>query len=175
MFVTLQMTDASTVAKLNAAIDAQFPAPANAPVKAHYGQGVTDATAAATFVRLMTDAVFRCPTRALARAASAQGNDVYLYSFEHGAAFHAYEIPFVFGNPSAPLGITDVEPVRPVMQTYWSQFAKTGSPNGGDQPEWPAYEAESDQHMVLKMSPAVGEGLASADCDFWDGLTSQQP
>jgi para-nitrobenzyl esterase len=174
LFVQLQMTNVSTVANFNTAVDAQFPAPLNAAVKAHY-TGVTDATAPATFVKIVTDAAFRCPTRALARATAAQGNDVYLYSFEHGAAFHAYEIPFVFGNASPALGITDVEPVRPVMQTYWSQFAKTGSPNGGDQPEWPAYDADGDQHMVLKGKPEAGEGLSAADCDFWDSLTAPRP
>ena len=171
LFVQLQMTDASTLEKLNAAIDEQFPAPLNMAIKEHYLEGVTDATAAATLVRLVTDGFFRCPTRALARAVSEQGNQVYLYTFEFGPAFHAYEIPFVFGNPSTALGITDVEPMRPVMQTYWTQFAKSGSPNGGDQPEWPAYDSESDQHMTLKPMPEAGSGLAAADCDFWDGVT----
>lgn len=174
LFVRLQMTDATTVEKLNAAVDALFPAPVNEAVKEHYTADATDETAEATFIKLVTDGYFRCPTRALARATAAQGNDVYLYSFEHGAAFHAYEIPFVFGNPSPALQVTDVEPMRPVMQTYWSQFAKTGSPNGGDQPEWPAYELESDQHMTLKPMPEVGSGLSEADCDFWASLSAQE-
>lgn len=50
-----------------------------------------DAGVAAAYIDLMTDTTFRCPTRTLARATSAQGSEVFLYSFEVPPGFHALE------------------------------------------------------------------------------------
>ena len=137
-------------------------------VKVH-PTAIVDANA--TFVRLMTDAVFRCPARLLSRLTTVQGTPGYLYSFEQGAAYHAYDIPYVFGEPNARLGApTLVEPLRATMQTYWTQFAKTGSPNAAGQPSWPRYDLLTDRHMTLKESSAVGWSLSRLDCDFWSKL-----
>jgi carboxylesterase type B len=46
----------------------------------------------------MTDVMFRCAARKLARALSAAGQGVYLYSFEQDAAWHADEMGYVFGE-----------------------------------------------------------------------------
>jgi para-nitrobenzyl esterase len=40
------------------------------------------------------------------------------------------------------------------MQKYWSNFAKTGNPNGAGLPQWPPYNASSGwQYMVLDEKP----------------------
>lgn len=164
----------NNVADLNTQIDKQFAEPAalNAAIKAHYT--ATDATAQATFVRLMTDVVFRCPSRVLAREASAQGSQVYVYSFEQGQAWHAFELPYVFGNPNPTLGTpTLVEPLATHLQSYWTAFAKSGDPNGGDRPEWPMYDASSDEHITLAEDSKAASGLAKSDCDFWDQINAQ--
>jgi hypothetical protein len=36
-----------------------------------------------------------------------------------------------------------------VMRLYWVQFAKTGDPNAASVPEWPVYDAHSDQCLDL--------------------------
>ena len=55
---------------------------------------------------------------------------------------------------------TDVDVrVSDVMQRYWTNFAKTGNPNGPGLPEWPAYRA-SDGYQVMHIGP---ESKASAD------------
>jgi para-nitrobenzyl esterase len=173
LFLRLQAAAINTVAAFNAAVDAQF-GPAAAPIKAYYT--TTDATATETFTRLMTDASFRCPTRALARLTSAQGVKTYLYSFEEGPALHAFEIPYVFGNPNANLGApTLVEPLRATVQAYWRSFAVDGDPNVEGQPTWPAYTAAGDAHITLKAASAAGTKLSEADCNFWDRLTAAAP
>ncbi len=178
LFASLGATAATvaTVSDLNAQIEKQFTVPAlQTAVKQHYAASATDATANEVFIRLMTDAVFRCPSRTLVRLSTQHGRKAYLYSFEQGRAWHAYEIPYVFGNPVEALGAgTLVEPLREHMQGYWTQFAKAGDPNGGARPMWPAYQTASDQHLILQMSSAMGSGLATADCDFWDQATASQ-
>ncbi|MET0341961.1 MAG: carboxylesterase family protein [Polyangiales bacterium] len=162
----------NSLATFDTQLNAQF-GPASALIKAHYAP--TEQTANATFVKLMTDGVFRCPTRQLARLTSAQGAKVYLYSFEEGMAFHAFEIPYVFGNPSPTLAPVLVEPLRKSVQAYWRSFAADGDPNVAGEATWPTYDAATDQHLVLKAASEAGSGLASSDCDFWDKLSAAAP
>jgi para-nitrobenzyl esterase len=163
----------TTVAALGAAIDATF-GPASPAVKAHYT--ATDATANDVFVRLMSDALFRCPARALARQTTAQGSTVHLYSFEEGAAYHAFELPYVFGNPNPTLGApTLVESVRTLVQTGLTNFAKTGDPNAPGKNGWPKYQTSTDKNATISETPAIATGLSKADCDFWDAVNAAAP
>lgn len=176
LFQLLGSPSPKTVAELNAAIDTQLGATLGAAgsplVKEHY-KPATDAEANASFVRLMTDSAFRCAARAFARLITSKGSKAYLYNFDQGNSYHAFEIPYVFGNPNATLGAAMLdEPTVTAVQGYWAQFATTGDPNGKVQPTWPAYEATSDQHVTLKSTPEVGTALSKADCDFWDMLTA---
>lgn len=158
--------DVTSLAALTAAIDAQFPANA-AAVKAQY-LPATDAEVSRAFLRLMTDVAFRCPTRALARLTSSQGSKVYLYSYEALPAYHAFEIPYVFGNPNATLLTPVLDPrTLAAVQGRWVQFTLTGDPNGKVEPSWPAYVTADDAHIALSEITATGSGLAKADCDFW--------
>ncbi|MDB4989578.1 MAG: hypothetical protein JWN04_4756 [Myxococcaceae bacterium] len=171
LFLLLGASPAITdQASLSTAINTQFGALAP-QVAAHYT--ATDATAHDVFVRAVTDAAFRCPTRALARLISAQGSRTHLYSFEEGAAFHAFEIPYVFGTPQVALGAPSlVEPLRASVQSYWRAFASTGDPNVSGQPNWPAYDTAGDAHMTLQAEAAASSGLSKDDCDFWTTLAA---
>ena len=40
------------------------------------------------------------------------------------------------------------------MTAYWTNFAKTGDPNGEGLPVWPAYDASDETLMELKAGPA---------------------
>jgi para-nitrobenzyl esterase len=178
LFQALGSPKPATIAELDTAIDTQLGAQIGAAgataVKAHY-KPAADAMANDAMIRLMTDSAFRCPTRAMARLLTTKGSKVFLYSFEQGMAFHAYEIAYVFGNTSQLAPVLD-EPTLATMQSFWMQFAISGDPNGHPgAPTWPVYAEASDPHMSLKSASAPGMGYGKADCDFWAGLVAAAP
>jgi len=88
------------------------------------------------------------------------GAPVYRYEFDlaapksrfHGAtAFHSDEIEYVFGTLDTrpdSLWRRDDRDLSGQMTRYWTNFAKTGNPNGEGLPLWPIYGAdELVQHL----------------------------
>jgi para-nitrobenzyl esterase len=71
-----------------------------------------------------------------------------------GGAFHSDEIEYVFGNldsrKAAGAQFTPEDyKVSELMQTFWTNFARTGDPNSTSAPHWPAYDAPDWQVMRL--------------------------
>jgi para-nitrobenzyl esterase len=69
------------------------------------------------------------------------------------AAPHASEIEYVFQVLSSrrlPWRPEDRK-VSDLMGSYWTNFAKTGNPNGPDLPPWPAY-ASRDGYQVMHLT-----------------------
>jgi para-nitrobenzyl esterase len=106
------------------------------------------------------DSAFAWPTWAWARLQAAQGKGAaYVYYFDHrtaqspNGASHADEMPYVFGNLVSGFagGNTRAEDVAmsDVVSTYWTNFAKTGDPNGAGLPRWPAFTEKSQQVLFL--------------------------
>lgn len=54
------------------------------------------------------------------------------------------------------------------VQSYWTNFARDGVPNGMSLKIWPTYDMTSDQSMTLVNPPDVAIGLEKTVCDFWD-------
>jgi para-nitrobenzyl esterase len=86
---------------------------------------------------------------------------------------HASELPYLFNDLSGPNHPAPVIPadhtIAEMMRTYWTNFAKTGDPNGPGVPKWTAYDLNNPQtlHFMFdstQMGPVVNqEGLKVVD------------
>ena len=124
--------------------------------------------------RFNTDKVWAEPARFVARSVAGQGDPSYIFLFSYVPAAmkermrfgpgHGTDISFVFDDLRVPQGGTvapeDKEVAR-IMNGYWINFAKTGSPNGPGLSNWPAYnlrtnellEVQSDGKAICKPDP----------------------
>jgi para-nitrobenzyl esterase len=101
------------------------------------------------------DAMYGWTAERLAIKQTALGVKAFLYYFDHGYpaadaaglhAFHASEIPYVFGItnetpslwPKVPAESTELK-LSAAMRGYWVSFAKYGMPAMAGQPTWQPY------------------------------------
>ena len=97
----------------------------------------------------MGDEIFGVNIRYVTRQNEIHGGESYLYHFSRVppsnkqtiGAFHAAEIPFVFGSYEKTIGYSkeDIK-LAELMQNYWVNFAKNGNPNGDNLPDWPLHK-----------------------------------
>jgi para-nitrobenzyl esterase len=120
------------------------------------------------------DALYGWTAERLVRSQTAQRIASFLYFFDHGYpaeesanlhAFHASELPFVFGTlettppnwPKIPATPQETS-LSEAMIGYWSSFAKTGKPQAAHQPDWPAYSS-TRAYMAFTDAPRPANHL----------------
>jgi para-nitrobenzyl esterase len=93
------------------------------------------------------------------------GAPVYRYFLDLGSpgdkfhtvamgAFHSDDIEYVFGTLDSRQDAVwrpEDRKLSDQMQQYWTNFARTGDPNGGDLPKWPTYNAAGNW-MVMHLN-----------------------
>lgn len=103
---------------------------------------------------------------------------VYRYHFELAAppskfhtgwqAFHSDDIEYVFGTLETRTGANwrpEDRTLSEEMMLYWTNFARTGDPNGKGLPKWPRYDKEK-QLLVLDKNITARPDTARAQYEF---------
>jgi para-nitrobenzyl esterase len=173
------------VAGLKEGIEAEF-GPLAPKAKEIYGLTgkplATDPVYGDAMAQWATDSQFRCGTVTQLVWHAKAGNRTYQFEFsrvpsgrEAQGAAHGSEIPYVFGTLAAAGRVANAPKydatdaaVSDTMQQYWTNFAKSGDPNGGSLPKWPKFDATARAYMDLTaQGPVAREGLRRAACDLF--------
>jgi para-nitrobenzyl esterase len=113
----------------------------------------------ASMLATTRDAMYGWTAERLAASQASLGLPSYFYFFDHGYpaadraglhAFHAAEIPYMFGTLSEAVApwpeIPNTEEERGLSQAmmdYWASFARDGQPKSERAPTWPAYRDQA--------------------------------
>jgi para-nitrobenzyl esterase len=122
-----------------------------------------------------TDWVWGEPARMTARTFRGKHKSVYVFQFgyvpagmrervRYGAG-HGSDIAFVFNTLNARWGAPavatpDEKELARIMNTYWTNFAKTGNPNGAGVPNWPTYDTQKEEILDIDLD---GKALSKTD------------
>lgn len=139
------------------------------------------------------DGLYGWAAQYLVRQQAAAGQPAYLYFFRHStpaqrardlAAFHASELPYIFGQvgPSATLGanwprppLTEAETrLSDAMMRYWVSFVRSGAPTAAGETPWPRYTAPQPAYLDIDERPSAGRHLQSAAFAWADALVARR-
>jgi para-nitrobenzyl esterase len=120
------------------------------------------------------DALYGWTAKRLVRKQTALGQPSFLYFFDHGYpaeesaglhAFHASELPYVFGTFDGTPPLWPKIPATPAetrlsdaMIGYWISFARTGRPQATNEPDWLAYGSQGI-YMAFADAPHLSDHL----------------
>lgn len=124
------------------------------------------------------DGLYGFAAQYLVQQQAAAGQPAYLYYFRHStpaqrarnlAAFHASELPYVFGQkgdspapgpnwPRPPLTSAESQ-LTEAMLGYWTSFVRDGVPEAPGAPAWPRFTARERGYLDIDERPAAARDL----------------
>jgi para-nitrobenzyl esterase len=140
----------------------------------------SDAQAIESAYEVMRDEMFGWNMREWARMQAKTGHyPAYRYYFSHRppgpegerlGASHGVDIAYVFGNLSVfPFPWNDADRrLSEEIMSYWTNFAKTGDPNGMGLPKWPVYNRADDNVLDFGDPVSVRMHVNQAGLDAFD-------
>jgi para-nitrobenzyl esterase len=147
-----------------------------------YSSSATDASYGTPADQWADDTSFRCAAVAELAWHAAAGNTTFEYEFarvpagrESVGATHASELAYVFGTldrgfvavvgpPPSGFSATDRE-ISEAIQQYWTNFAKTGNPDGGKLLRWPKFDLSSRAYIQFTdAGPGAKKNLRQPFC-----------
>jgi para-nitrobenzyl esterase len=133
-----------------------------------YRATLTDPTPTDLLIAIATDFQFRKNTMNFAAMRATQGTaPVYYYVFDwrtpvDGGVLrtpHTLEVPFVFGSTEAAVASVgngpDVAALTKTVQSIWTSFARSGSPQTTAIPDWPTYQSQTKPAMMINLNSTV--------------------
>ena len=152
------------------------------------GQGTTDPLYGPVGNQWLADLIFRCPASTEAAWHNGAHHPTYEYQFEHaipgqeaGGAVHSSDLPYVFGfypktgNISGNFTELDYK-LADLIETYWTNFAKRGNPNGDGVPKWPEFGGSQTFIEFTQDGSVVSTsgGLRRPQCDLLREVLKQR-
>lgn len=123
-------------------------------------------TQGAREVHTITDSAFICNTRYIDLAYERQGAKGYFFDISPG--YHAQDLDYTFFNDGGTISGTyevNVTLARQ-MQRWFTNFAKSGSPDGENLPTLPLYGKNSTLWSIQGGAPVL-DNAATRQCDWW--------
>ncbi len=177
--------------RYGAAIDSVVD-PAFAPFVASLYPSTAYSSLDDAFATLFTDATFSCSALAFDQLLSLRV-PTYAYEFadENSArlslptdpllplgAAHGTELPFLFANligtgiPAGATLTTAEQQLATEMLAAWTNFAKSGDPNGAGVTQWSRFDARLNTvHELVPPTPYANSGfVADHKCEVWEPL-----
>jgi len=144
-----------------------------------------------SFGNIASDLSIICPTYLGLAAVAGHQPEAYYYRFDYDrirfikklGALHSMEIPFVFNEVDSGAYRTlfykhdlgDRRQLSKVMMGYWTNFAKSGDPNGPGLPEWPKFELKDQKLQVLDTNVRTENVKIIDRCSFCDQYLETHP
>jgi para-nitrobenzyl esterase len=137
------------------------------------------------------DGLYGFAAQYLVQQQAVAGQPAYLYFFRHStpaerardlAAFHASELPYVFGQvgesgalgpnwPRPPLTSAESK-LSEAMTGYWTSFVRNGVPKASGEPDWPRYTVQQRAYLDVDDRPAVARDLLPSAFAFAEALVA---